>query len=146
VDSDRSNLIDVLNEQIRCAEAMLGTLDRETRAIVDGDGDNLNAASAEKARLVDALEALEQERRGLTDALQLNLSAVRDTGTGARWHELLALLDRCKAHNQRNGTLVSVRKEQVLAALKLLRGSEPEFYDSHGRKPAPGRARSIGSA
>ena len=139
------NLVDVLNEQIRCAESMLGTLNKENQALVAGDVELLNAAGADKARLVETLESLESERRGLTAAIEASLAA-GGADSGDRWQALLQLISVCKQQNQRNGALVQARTEQVRAALKMLRGSGPEFYDGNGRKPASRSARSLGSA
>ena len=142
-----NNLIAVLNEQIRCAEAMLSTLGRENEALRDGDPERLNAAGADKAQLVDALESLEQERRSLTEAIEANLASVASDPKGsAGWQTLLELIAACKEQNQRNGALLKARSEQVRTALKLLRGSEPELYDSSGLKPAARAARPLASA
>ena len=136
----------VLNEQLRCAEAMLGTLTRENEALVEGDPALLNAASAEKAKLVATLEALETERRGLTAAIGTALTSGDSAGAEPKWRSLLQLIAACKQQNQRNGALVKARTEQVRTALKLLRGSEPEFYDPSGLTPSSRSARSLGSA
>lgn len=141
------SLIAVLNEQIRCAEAMLSTLGRENHALVDGDAELLNAAGADKARLVETLEALEVERRTLSDAIGASLArAGSDSTETTPWRTLLELIAACKRENQRNGALVKARSEQVRTALKLLRGSEPEFYDESGLKPSARSARPLGTA
>jgi flagellar biosynthesis/type III secretory pathway chaperone len=135
-------LADVLNEQIRCAEAMLQALAREHEALVASDADLLGSAGADKAQLVDTLENLEIERR--------NLSLVGDGETQARglpqWQALLGLISACKDQNQRNGALVKARSEQVQIALQALRGSEPGFYDPRGLKPSARSARPLGTA
>jgi len=141
-----SSLVDVLDEQIRTAQAMLGTLDNESRALIDSNSEALNSAGADKARLVEALELLEQERRGLAATLRIELSANEGDEASMRWRELLGLIEKCRERNQRNGAMVSARREQVLEALKLLRGSELELYNSNGLKPASGSLRPLGSA
>jgi flagella synthesis protein FlgN len=146
LDSIETNLIAVLNEQIRCAEAMLSALDAENQALVAGDTELLNSAGADKAKLADALEALETERRGLAAAIESAGSAPKHGAAAPRWQALLELVAACKERNQRNGALVKARTEQVRTALKLLRGPEPQFYDPSGRKPASRSARSLGSA
>ena len=144
------SLIAVLNEQIRCAEAMLGTLGRENRALIDGDAESLNAAGADKARLVEALEALETERRGLMDAIDAAVTAAAGAGgapqSTAEWQTLLGLIAACKQQNQRNGALVKARSEQVRMAIDALRGAEPQIYDPHGLKPSARSARPLGTA
>jgi flagella synthesis protein FlgN len=131
-------LVDVLNEQIRCAEAMLRTLGRENDALVAGDTELLGSAGADKARLVESLETLEIERR--------NLDSGSDETGSPQWQTLLGLISSCKDQNQRNGALLKARSEQVQIALQALRGSEPGFYDPSGFKPAARSARPLGTA
>jgi flagellar biosynthesis/type III secretory pathway chaperone len=132
---------DMLTEQIRCAEAMLQTLGRENEALVAGDTELLSSTCADKARLVESLEALEIERRNLNSAG--DETAERDS---PQWRTLLGLISACKDHNQRNGALLKARSEQVQIALQALRGSEPGFYDPSGLKPSARSARQLGTA
>jgi len=145
-----SSLIAVLKEQIACAEAMLATLGRENQALVAGDAELLNAAGAEKARLVDSLESLEQERKSLSDAIGAGFASSRDAETtessSPAWLTLLELIAQCKTQNQHNGALVKARSEQVRIALQALRGTEPTFYDPSGLKPSTRSARPLGTA
>jgi len=143
---DNTTLIDVLDEQIREAEAMLQALALENQALLDNDTDRLNLAGADKARRVESLENLEQERRDLTAALQIELSSVDATDAGIKWRELLNLIDECRQRNQRNGSLVRARREQVLGTLKALRGTETEIYDARGLERPARSARRLGSA
>ena len=91
-----SSLVDVLDEQIRTAQAMLGTLDRESKALIESNPEALNSAGADKARLVEALELLERERRDLTDAFSVELSASKGDNASTRWQELLGLIEKCR--------------------------------------------------
>jgi flagellar biosynthesis/type III secretory pathway chaperone len=142
-----SNLIAVLNEQIGCAQAMLAALARENKALVDGDGGLLDSASADKARLVESLEALERQRHQLSEAIARPANRQElPSPTGPEWQSLLALIAECKTQNQRNGALVKARSEQVHIALTALRGSEPGFYDPSGLKPSTRSARPLGTA
>jgi flagella synthesis protein FlgN len=136
-----SELTAVMNEQIRCAEAMLRTLGQEHEALVAGDTARLASAGADKARLVETLETLEVERRSLAAA---GGSAVEQGS--AQWRTLLGLVAACKDQNQRNGALLKARSEQVQIALQALRGSEPGFYDPSGLKASAHSARPLGTA
>lgn len=135
-------LADVLDEQIRCAETILHWLDSEARALEAGDVDALNAAGAEKTRLVEALDALERERRDLAAAAPATASASLD----ARWTRLLDLVERMKSGNLRNGARVEARRKEVLAALTLLHGADAALYDAAGERPAARSSRTLGSA
>lgn len=131
----RDSLSAVLNEQIRCAESMLDVLERENQALVAGDADRLTATGADKARLVEALEKLEIERRDLTQAfgaVAASVAAGEGPQSSPEWQKLLGLVAACKERNQRNGVLVKARTDQVRAVLKVLRGSEPGVYAASG--------------
>jgi flagellar biosynthesis protein FlgN len=146
-----SSLVAILNEQISCAQQMLAVLTRENQALVDGDADLLNAAGAEKARLVEALDALEHERQALSDAIGLTFAAASDKSADAasrpaEWRALLDLIAECKQQNQRNGALVKARSEQVRIALRALRGTEAALYDPSGLEHAARSARALGTA
>jgi len=140
-------LIAVLQEQILCAEAMLQTLGRENQALTSGDAERLNAAGAEKAKLVETLDSLERQRRSLSDAVAAGVaSAVASAEHPAEWRHLLDLITECKQQNERNGALVKARSEQVRVALRTLRGTEPDLYGRSGLAPATADPRSLGTA
>jgi flagellar biosynthesis protein FlgN len=136
-DTEQASLNAVLDEQVRCAEAMLETLARERAALADGNHDALELATEAKTKLVDALEKLESRRREL---------APRDDEGSDQWQRLREIIARCKEQNQRNGTLLKARAENVRVALKALRGSEPELYGATGRTPSQTDPRPLGTA
>jgi flagellar biosynthesis/type III secretory pathway chaperone len=138
MNADTPRLSTLVTEQIRAAEAMLETLGRESQALADGKHDALGETTAAKAQLVDALERLEAERR--------ELAQHDDLASGPEWQRLRELIGRCKDQNQRNGTLLQARAENVRVALKTLRGSEPELYGATGRTPTRADARKLGTA
>jgi flagellar biosynthesis/type III secretory pathway chaperone len=140
-------LIAVLQEQILCAEAMLEALGRENHALTNGDAELLNAAGANKAQLVETLDALERQRRSLTDAVATGVATAAAGATQpAEWRRLLDLITECKQQNERNGALVKARSEQVRIALRTLRGTEPDLYGRSGMAPATADPRSLGTA
>jgi flagellar biosynthesis/type III secretory pathway chaperone len=141
-------LIAVLQEQILCAEAMLETLGRENAALTTGDAEGLNTAGADKARLVEALDALERQRRSLADAVTAGVATAAAGGATqpTEWRRLLDLITECKQKNERNGALVKARSEQVRIALRTLRGTEPDLYGRSGLAPATADPRSLGTA
>jgi flagella synthesis protein FlgN len=137
-DPQEASLKAVLGEQIRCAEAMLETLTRESAALAGGDHDALETATAAKTKLVDTLEKLEARRREM---------AQRDDGAGTgEWQHLKDLIARCKEQNQRNGTLLKARAENIRVALRALRGEGPELYGATGRTPSESDTRPLGTA
>ena len=118
----------VIREQVGSAESMLEILDQEYQALLDGDTESLNRASAEKARVIEDLETLERARQDLVEPGQ---SDPADPDTSS-WSEVLELIKLCRERNQRNGALAKARREQVMAALNLLRGSDDGVYDQTG--------------
>jgi len=138
---DRQSLLAILGHEIRCAEAMLATLARENRALVDNNASELDAASNGKAALVETLESLESQRTKLAPA-----TIAADAPGSAEWGQLRGLIAQCKEHNQRNGALLKARAENVRLALKTLRGGEPELYSPTGQTRSRTDARPLGSA
>ena len=135
--SPDSGMERVLDDQIRTAEAMLGTLDIENRALLDNDVDALNSAGTDKARLLQTLERLERERQQIADRLG---NSRKDELSGSRWRQLLELMQECRSRNQSNGALVRVRRDQLLQVLKMVSGPEVSLYDSNGAGPTRGGA------
>lgn len=140
MNDDQSSLLAILGDQIRCAEAMLATLARENRALVDSNASELDAASNGKAALVETLESLESQRTKLAATI------AADAPGSAEWAQLRGLIAQCKEHNQRNGALLKARAENVRLALKTLRGGEPELYSPSGQTRSRADARPLGSA
>ena len=136
--SDAQRWNAVLGEQIRCAEDMLETLARENEALAASNHDSLALATDAKTKLVDMLERLEAERRTFLEPSDAAAASSRQ-----RLHELIA---RCKEQNERNGTLLKARAENLRVALKTLRGGEPDLYGASGRTPARSGARPLGTA
>ena len=150
MNSHRESLSHVLNEQIRCAEAMLEVLARENQALVDGDAERLGETAGDKAKLVESLERLESERRTLTSAIGAAAADVAQEGraaaSSAAWQTLLELVATCKNRNEHNGALLKARSDHVRATLTVLRGTEPECYASSGKRAGGRSLRSLGSA
>lgn len=130
--STDSGMERVLDDQIRIAEAMLGTLDSENKALLDNDVDALSLAGSDKARLLQTLEGLERDRREI--AARLRLSPEGGPG-GSRWQHLLELMQECRQRNQSNGALVKVRRDQLLQVMKIVSSHQVELYDAKGAGP-----------
>jgi flagellar biosynthesis/type III secretory pathway chaperone len=128
----------ILVEQIRCADAMRAALTREHAALVGGSPEELEAASAAKAQLVEALETLETRRRELTSSA--------DSQGDPKWQQLRDVIAECKEQNLRNGALLKARATNVRVALNALRGSGPDLYSPRGQAPARSDARPLGTA
>jgi len=139
---DQAGMQRVLREQVGSAESMLEILDQEYQALLDGDTENLNRAGAEKARVIEDLETLERARQDLAGTAQPDGG---DTPQSS-WSEVLDLIKQCRERNQRNGALANARREQVLLALNVLRGSDDSVYDESGSVARGVGARALGEA
>jgi len=140
--SNQQALNQVVDEQIRVAEAVLAILEVENQALRAGDILSLNSAGAEKAELVITMEQLEQER----ELIVQTDSPIRDAEQRKRWDRLLELMTDCKDRNERNGELVRSRKEHVVRALKVLHGETLELYDASGLAASNGSVNELGKA
>jgi flagellar biosynthesis/type III secretory pathway chaperone len=138
--STSHELVGVLIEQIRCAEAMLDALERENRALTQSDSQDLGAATAAKTKLVETLETLEAQRAALS------ASVGNEARTATEWQRLRTLIAECKARNDKNGMLLKARADNVRSVLKSLRGAEHELYGRKGIAPSRGDARPLGKA
>lgn len=100
---------------------LMDALTTERTALETADVDTLNKAGASKHELMVRLEQLDSER------LQLSQGAAEASRALApKWQEILQSLRACQQLNQRNGTLVGIRLQQVRKALAVLTGNEAE--------------------
>ncbi|QNK02600.1 flagella synthesis protein FlgN [Dyella telluris] len=109
-------------EEMRLAVGQLmDALHAERTALETADVDTLNQAGASKHELMLRLEQLDSER------VQLSQGAPEASRALApKWQEVLQSLRACQQLNQRNGTLVGIRLQQVRKALAVLTGNETE--------------------
>ncbi|WP_114241658.1 flagella synthesis protein FlgN [Dyella sp. C9] len=109
-------------EEMRLAvDQLADALQDERTALETADVDGLNRAGASKHALMVRLEQLDSER------VQLSRSAPEATRALAPvWQQVLQSLRACQQLNQRNGTLVGIRLQQVRKALAVLTGNELE--------------------
>lgn len=109
-------------EEMRLAVGQLmDALNTERTALETADVDTLNQAGASKHELMLRLEQLDSERLQLSQGAPEASRALAPT-----WQEVLQSLRACQQLNQRNGTLVGIRLQQVRKALAVLTGNETE--------------------
>ncbi|WP_430391117.1 flagella synthesis protein FlgN [Dyella sp. 20L07] len=109
-------------EEMRLAvDQLADALQTERAALETADVDTLNRAGASKHELMLRLEQLDVER------VQLSQGAPEASRALApMWQQILQSLRACQQLNQRNGTLVGVRLQQVRKALAVLTGNDIE--------------------
>jgi flagellar biosynthesis/type III secretory pathway chaperone len=66
-------------------------------------------------------------------------SARRIGPLATRWRRLVAIIERCRDDNQRNGMIVSLQSRRVTQTLNVLRTGRPDEL-TYGRRPMPGLA------
>jgi len=86
--------------------------------------------SADKIRVLQSIEKLEEERRALhADPLTSGLGAT----VMERWRALMALMAGCRTANDVNGHIIHVRQHQIRQLIGIVRGAPAITYDSHGK-------------
>lgn len=140
----RTRLERILSDSARQADRLRLALRTERAALEANDADALDAATAAKADPLATLTALEADRAAAVR------SAGFDTDAGAMdeiigwcdegqvlangWRGLLGVARDCDRLNATNGAIIRLRRQQAMARLTVLRGSE---FDG-GTYAAPG--------
>ncbi len=158
-------LNDLLTSQIASGSALLEALETEKSALTGFDVSALEATTVVKERLATQFEQLDLERRRLmasvgfgpdrNDMLRL-IRAVEDPNyhddakkagpLATRWRRLVAIAERCRDANERNGQIVSMQSRRVTKTLNVLRTGRADdlTYGPAGRSAPGTAARAIG--
>ena len=126
----RLRLEDVLDREIGLARALAATLAAERAALTGDTPAAVEQNSADKIRVLQSIEKLEEERRALhADPLTSGLGAT----VMERWRALMALMAGCRTANDVNGHIIHVRQHQIRQLIGIVRGAPAITYDSHGK-------------
>jgi len=129
-----ASLLQLLQRQIAVYTRFLDLLHEEQAALGHVQPDALEKLTAERARLVAALEAQEQEMRALFANAKIIFSAraVKQLFTtlaepqrsqlAKLWRQLLAIAADCKQQNAVNSKIVDTRRQQTDRVLRILMG------------------------
>jgi flagellar biosynthesis/type III secretory pathway chaperone len=123
-------LEDLLDREIELARVLAGTLAAEKTALTGDSPAAVEANAAEKIRVLEAIEKLDQERRAL---------CASPTGPGIaatvveRWRSLMQLMAGCRTANEVNGHIIHVRRHQVRQLIDIVRGGPSITYDPQGK-------------
>jgi flagella synthesis protein FlgN len=127
----RLRLEDLLDREIELARDLIAALDAEKSALSGNSPEALDAKIAEKVRLFEMLEKLEQQRRDLCPNPSTPGIAA---SVVARWRSLMALMAGCRNANELNGYIIRVRQHQINQLIDVVRGRPaPITYDPHGK-------------
>jgi flagella synthesis protein FlgN len=155
----------LLDREVAAAHALLSALEAERAALTGFDVAALDAVTVEKERLVADFDRLEGDRQRLLARFDFGpargdmvalIRAVEDPlyqedsrkagPLAMRWRRLVALIERCRDNNQRNGTIIGLQTRRVAQTLNVLRTGRPDKL-TYGKAPYAGlgaAARALG--
>ena len=136
----RRRLENLLDREIEVARALGATLDEERSALTGTSPRSVAEKSAEKVRLLGAIENLEDERRALAAAAEQALPGARvprgstlAATVAERWRTLMELMAGCRTSNEINGYIINLRQGQIKQLIGVVRGASPLTYTSRGK-------------
>jgi len=158
--SASSTLADALRAEILGYEQLRRVLDEEHAALVEADADRLLILSADKARVVEHLRNLGQERTRAMHGLSLDPNvpdfarhAVGPSGSDANglatlWNALLDAASEARERNHGNGQLLTTRLTHNRAALETLSAAarRHSVYGPDGQNVIQPSNRTLGQA
>lgn len=154
----RSKLATILAESVREAERLCSALKTERAALEANDPDALGRATEAKAGPVSALTALDTDRlavsreAGFGPGPQVMDAVIEWCDEGSvladDWRRLLDIARECDRQNATNGTIVRLRRRQVMAGLAILRGGDfsAETYAPSGLEENSAGRRALAQA
>lgn len=126
----RRRLEDLLDREIELARILAAVLGAEKTALTGDSPAAVEANAAEKVGVLQAIEKLDQERRGLCES-------PTSPGIAAtvveRWRSLMQLMAGCRTANEVNGHIIHVRRHQVRQLIDIVRGGPSITYDPQGK-------------
>jgi flagellar biosynthesis/type III secretory pathway chaperone len=126
----RCRLEDLLDSEIELARILAATLAAEKTALTGDSPAAVAANAAEKIRVLEAIEKLDQERRALCES-------PKGPGIAAtvceRWRSLMQLMAGCRTANEVNGHIIHVRRHQVRQLIDIVRGGPSITYNPQGK-------------
>jgi flagellar biosynthesis/type III secretory pathway chaperone len=127
---DVRRLEDLLDREIALARALAATLAAEQIALTGQSAAAVEQNAAEKIRVLESIEKLEEERRALCAS---PLSAGIAATVVERWHALMELMAGCRTANEVNGHIIHVRQHQTRQLIDIVRGGPSITYGPQGK-------------
>jgi flagellar biosynthesis/type III secretory pathway chaperone len=126
----RRRLEDLLDHEIELARSLAATLAAEQDALTGDSPAAVEQNAAEKIRVIQSIEKLEQERRALcANPLSAGIAAT----VVERWRALMQLMAGCRIANEVNGHIIHVRRHQIHQLIDIVRGGPSITYDPQGK-------------
>jgi flagellar biosynthesis/type III secretory pathway chaperone len=127
---DARRLEDLLDREIALAHALAATLAAEQLALTGQSAAAVEQNAAEKIRVLQSIEKLEEERRALCAS---PLSAGIAATVAERWRALMELMAGCRTANEVNGHIIHVRQHQIRQLIDIVRGGPSITYGPQGK-------------
>lgn len=137
-----------------CVEAFLSLLDQEEQAMTNGLFAELGFITEQKSSLLDRMTRLDQQRESAQVARGFEPGRVGADAAAAAdgvacqqvWASLLALAEKARDSNRRNGTMVYTHLDFTQNAINFLQASAQPFYGPDGvRKTTTGTGTRLAS-
>jgi flagellar biosynthesis/type III secretory pathway chaperone len=126
----RRRLEDLLDREIELARTLAATLAAEKTALTGDSPRAVEENAAEKIRVLESIENLEQERRTLcANPVSPGIAAT----VVERWRKLMELMAGCRTANEVNGHIIHVRQHQIRQLIDIVRGGPSMTYDPNGK-------------
>ena len=126
----RRRLEDLLDREIELAGVLSATLAAEKAALTGDSPEAVEKNVAEKIRVLESLEKVDQERRALCESpTSPGLAAT----VVERWRRLMELMAGCRSANEVNGHIIHVRRHQIRQLIDIVRGGPSVTYDPQGK-------------
>jgi flagellar biosynthesis/type III secretory pathway chaperone len=127
---ERRRLEDLLDREIALAQSLAATLAAEQLALTGQSPAAVEQNAAEKIRVIESIEKLEEERRALcASPLSEGIAAT----VVERWRALMELMARCRTANDVNGHIIHVRRHQIRQLIDIVRGGPSITYSPQGK-------------
>ena len=127
---DARRLEDLLDREIALARDLAATLAAEQLALTGQSAAAVEQNAAEKIRVLESIEKLEEERRALCAS---PLSAGIAATVVERWRALMELMAGCRIANEVNGHIIHVRQHQTRQLIDIVRGGPSITYGPQGK-------------
>lgn len=137
-----------------CIETFLSLLDQEEQAMTNGLFADLASITEQKTSLLSRIAELDQQRESVQMALGFGPgragadAAAASDGEACQqvWMSLLALAEKTRDSNRRNGTMVFTHLDYTQNALNFLQAGAQPFYGPNGvRKTVTGMGTRLAS-
>jgi flagellar biosynthesis/type III secretory pathway chaperone len=126
----RRRLEDLLDREIALARSLAATLAAERLALTGQSPAAVEQNAAEKIRVLESIEKLEEERSALCAS---TLSAGIAATVVERWRALMELMAGCRTANEVNGHIIHVRQHQIRQLIDIVRGGPSITYGPQGK-------------